>query len=132
MATPETRTANELAAERTDLASMRTQMAADRSLMAWVRTALSMISFGFTIYKFLQALQAGGTTVIQASPRTIGLFLIGMGTLSMLAGLIEYRQTLVYLGRQQYPAIRRPSFIIALILTAVGTFMFVTVFARLL
>jgi len=27
----------------------RTMMAADRSLMAWIRTALSMISFGFTI-----------------------------------------------------------------------------------
>ena len=27
----------------------RTRMAAERTLMAWLRTALSMISFGFTI-----------------------------------------------------------------------------------
>ena len=37
------------------LALERTRLAAERSLMAWVRTALSMISFGFTIYKFMQA-----------------------------------------------------------------------------
>ncbi|PYY11310.1 MAG: hypothetical protein DMG61_19450, partial [Acidobacteria bacterium] len=41
----------------TDLAFERTRMAAERTLIAWIRTALSMISFGFTIYKFLQAMQ---------------------------------------------------------------------------
>jgi uncharacterized membrane protein YidH (DUF202 family) len=51
-------TANELSQERTALATDRTLMAADRSLMAWIRTALSMISFGFTIYKLLQGFAA--------------------------------------------------------------------------
>ena len=39
-----------------DLGEIRTIMAADRTLMAWIRTSLSMLSFGFTIYKFLQAI----------------------------------------------------------------------------
>ena len=38
----------------TDLAFERTVLAHERTLMAWVRTAVSMISFGFTIYKFFQ------------------------------------------------------------------------------
>ena len=38
------------------LAIDRTRMAAERSLMAWVRTALSVITFGFTFYKFMQFL----------------------------------------------------------------------------
>ena len=46
--------ANQLGVERTDWALERTFMAADRTLMAWVRTAISMIGFGFTLYKFLQ------------------------------------------------------------------------------
>ena len=34
------------------LALDRTRLAYERTLMAWVRTATSLISFGFTIYKF--------------------------------------------------------------------------------
>lgn len=100
--------------------------------MAWVRTALSMISFGFTIYKFLQGQLASGAAAGNANPRTIGLFLVGLGTLSMLAGLIEYRQTLVDLGQPRFPAIRRPSFVIALLLAVGGTFMFLSMLARVL
>ena len=48
---------------RTHLAVLRTLMGADRSLMAWIRTALSLVGFGFTIYKFLQAYVAGNGTL---------------------------------------------------------------------
>ena len=41
--------------ESTLLAVDRTRLAHERTLMAWIRTATSMISFGFTIYKFLEA-----------------------------------------------------------------------------
>ena len=40
------------------LATERTRMAADRTLMGWIRTALSMIGFGFTIFKFLESIQS--------------------------------------------------------------------------
>ena len=48
---------DESSENRTDLAVVQNLMAADRTLMAWVRTALSMISFGFTIYKVIEGLQ---------------------------------------------------------------------------
>jgi uncharacterized membrane protein YidH (DUF202 family) len=35
-----------------DLSIKRTRLSYDRTLMAWIRTATSLISFGFTIYKF--------------------------------------------------------------------------------
>ncbi len=38
----------------TKLAIARTRLSYERTLMAWVRTAISLISFGFTIYKFFQ------------------------------------------------------------------------------
>jgi hypothetical protein len=44
-----TDTGTRLAHERTSLAMERTYWAAERTLMGWIRTALSMISFGFTI-----------------------------------------------------------------------------------
>jgi len=76
----------------TDLAVTRTVMAADRSMMAWVRTGLSLLTFGFTIYKFLdyarEELIATGKEVTDfSSPKFIGLFLIGLGILSLLMGI---------------------------------------------
>ena len=47
--------------DATRLAVERTRLAHERTLMAWVRTATSLISFGFTLFKFFQYLhQAGG------------------------------------------------------------------------
>jgi uncharacterized membrane protein YidH (DUF202 family) len=56
--------------------------------MAWVRTALSMVGFGFTIYKFLQALVKEGVLLTPRvqGPKYIGLFLIGLGTLAAFMG----------------------------------------------
>ena len=38
----------------TELAFDRTRAAYERTMMAWIRTATSLITFGFTIYKFFQ------------------------------------------------------------------------------
>ena len=53
----------DLAVDRTDLAVVRTLMGAERTLMAWVRTGLSMIGFGFTIDKVLQAMIKEGISL---------------------------------------------------------------------
>lgn len=127
------KSSNELATDRTDLATGRTVMAVDRSLMAWIRTALSMISFGFTIYKILESLQqSGGPLGHDYSPQTIGLFLTGMGTASMVAGTIEYWQRIKML--REYHAIKtwRPTFIMALIMSVTGLFLFLSIVTKLL
>jgi putative membrane protein len=69
-----------------DLGVIRTALAADRTLMAWIRTALSMISFGFTIYKFMHALSPKESE----GPRRLGILLAAMGTTSLAAGLVHY------------------------------------------
>lgn len=131
--TQETKSTNDLAVERTDLATRRTMMAADRTLMAWVRTALSMISFGFTIYKVLEGFQQSGAVLPHAgSPRMVGLFLIGLGTASMVLGTVEYWETLKELRRFEHFGNWRPSFVIALIMSLTGLFLFVSVVSRLL
>jgi inner membrane protein YidH len=79
-----------------DMARTRTVQAADRTLMAWIRTALSMISFGFTIYKFLQGLHEAATIQLRhpQGPRELGLFLAALGTASVVIGLVQYRHVL--------------------------------------
>ena len=85
-------TSNELAAERTEWALGRTIMALERTLMAWLRTGLSLISFGFTIYKVLQGFQEKGTVNLRPNaPRNLGLFLILLGMSLLIVGIVEYR-----------------------------------------
>ena len=79
--------------KRTDLAIQRTNMAADRSLMAWIRTSLSMIGFGFSIYKFFQYLPeelASGNIKRPQAPRNLGLTLIALGTLALAAATWQH------------------------------------------
>ena len=84
----------------TKLALDRTRLAHDRTLLAWVRTATSLISFGFTIYKFLSYLK--GSETIHAhnpeGPRYLGLLLTGLGSVSLAAGIVQYMQMLRQIG----------------------------------
>lgn len=108
-------------------------MAADRSLMAWVRTALSMISFGFTIYKVLEAMQQqGGIGAASQSPRNMGLFLTGLGTMAMVMGTIEYWLRLKAMRREMNFHLMQPSFVMALIMSATGLGIFAGITLRLL
>lgn len=126
------KSANELAAVRTDLAATRNLMAADRTLMAWVRTSLSLISFGFTIYKILEGFQsAGGALPKGESPRNIGIFLSAMGTFAMVMGTLEYWGTIKELRLMQVVRLARPSFIMAVVMSIIGISTFFSITARL-
>jgi putative membrane protein len=76
----------------TELALDRTLLAHDRTLMAWVRTATSLISFGFTIYKFFQylreqqGLEPDGRAL---GPRRFGMLMISIGLVTLLLATLQ-------------------------------------------
>ncbi|PSH05582.1 MAG: hypothetical protein CXZ00_00065 [Acidobacteria bacterium] len=79
----------------TRLAFDRTRAAYDNTLMSWIRTATSLISFGFTIYKFFQIeLDRVAQVKRLIGPREFALFMVGIGMLSMLMGTFEYWQNM--------------------------------------
>jgi len=122
------KSSNALAEDRTELAVFRTALAASRSLMAWVRTGLSMTGFGFTIYKFLQS-YAG-----EARPdagRYAGLFLIGLGTLSVIFGVLEYWQTADEIKQRFGETMRKFPLLMAVLVGLLGALLFVSVVFRL-
>jgi putative membrane protein len=93
---PELDTGTKLALERTYLAHERTQM-------AWLRTSFSLISFGFTIAKFFEFLKdQNGQTNVLFGPRTVGVFTIVIGLVSLLLSDVGHRRALKAL-RQHDP-----------------------------
>jgi len=112
-----------LAEERTDLALHRTIVASERTLMAWIRTALSMIGFGFTIYKFFQYLPAeiaAGNVRRPQAPRNLGMTLIALGTLALTAAAWDHRRYLNELGVSQKRHIWSISFVMAIFVVLIG------------
>jgi len=114
------------------LALDRTRLAAERTLMAWVRTALSMISFGFTIYKFLQVLQGQSTLPVlrPQAPRDVGLTLIGIGTFAVLIACVQHWK---YIKKLRPDQPYRPwdlTFIVACLIGFLGLAMIVSIILR--
>jgi putative membrane protein len=75
---------NELALERTRLAN-------ERTMMAWIRTSVSLISFGFSIYKFFDYFRGGNapsTGVI--GPRRFAIAMIGIGLFALAVAVGEH------------------------------------------
>jgi putative membrane protein len=83
------------------LALERTWMAHERTLMAWVRTAVSMISFGFTIYKFFQ-LDVGRPSEqvhMLLSPRLFSIAMISAGLFALGMALFSHHYEMLPMRR---------------------------------
>jgi putative membrane protein len=78
----------------TKLALDRTRLAYERTLMAWVRTATSLISFGFTIYKFFQFLRDGQAPSREGAVglRGFAMMMIGIGLTALLLATVDHRR----------------------------------------
>jgi len=86
--------------EGTRLAYERTILAHERTLMAWLRTAVSLITFGFTIYKFF-ALELGAKAPARVhqiiGPREFAILMIAIGLFALVIAALEniqYRKSL--------------------------------------
>jgi putative membrane protein len=114
------------------LALDRTRMAAERTLMAWVRTALSMITFGFTIYKFLDALQDESTVPVLRpnTPRNLGLILIGIGTFAVIAASVQHWTYMKKLNQAPSGAQWDLAFMVASLIAILGLVMFWSILLR--
>jgi putative membrane protein len=86
----------------TKLAFDRTWVAYERTMLAWVRTATSLITFGFSVYKFFQIVrEEGGRTNHLIGARQFGLLLVGIGLASLALATLEYRQNIRRLAKYE-------------------------------
>lgn len=102
------------------MAGHRTWLAQERTLMAWVRTATSMITFGFTIYKFFQFEVARSARNGVLTPRDFGLIMISIGLLTLLLAIISRRKQSAALSKQLRQRRTSLSEIVAILMFAFG------------
>ena len=126
---PVSPTTTDLAIQRTDMAFERTRIAAERTLMAWIRTALSLISFGFTIYKFLQEMNKVEKITLQDNgPRNFGLALISLGTVALIVASIQHIGLMKELSKHATGAPRTSlALVVALAICVLGVLAFLSI-----
>jgi putative membrane protein len=91
----------------TKLSYDRTRLAYENTMMAWVRTATSLITFGFSVFKFFQIEMRGiGQEGGVIGARGFALLLITSGLVSLLLGTVQHIVSMRQL-RAEYPAIPR-------------------------
>jgi len=74
--------------------------------MAWVRTATSLLSFGFTIYTFIQYLQQQNKAPHEGiiGPREYALLMITIGIVALAFATIQHRRDMMAL-RKHHPEV---------------------------
>jgi putative membrane protein len=115
----------------TRLAFDRTRVAYERTMMAWIRTATSLITFGFSVYKFFQ---------IEVRPperqnRLIGsrgfaFILVSIGLFSLILATIEHRQNIRTLGEQYAGKLRSLAVLVAALISILGIFALLAIIFR--
>ncbi len=105
----------------TELAFARTRAAYERTMMAWIRTATSLITFGFSVYKFFQIevprIDERGRLI---GPRQFGLLLVSIGIISLIVATIEHRQDLRALRREDPHERRSLAVVVAALIGLLG------------
>jgi len=114
------------------LAVQRTILSECSALLAWVRTSLSLIGFGFTLFKFLQYLYQEGAKELMRpqTPRNIGMFLIITGTIPLLLAIIQYIRQIKQLGKKGHLFLD-PNFLAAGVVFLFGSILTLTVVLRI-
>ena len=116
----------------TRLAIDRTRLAYERTMMAWIRTAVSLISFGFTIYKFFQyEIKGSAPDQHWIGPRGFALVMITTALVSLAMAGIQHHESLRLL-KQEYGTIPRSvAGPVAALVAFLGVCALISVIARL-
>ncbi len=101
------------------------------------KIAVALIGFGFTIFQFLERVQAipGRAVHFPRAAWYLGLALISCGVMAAVVSLFEYRRLITYLRSGSFGAIaatgsvqmKTPLYVITGVLALIGIFAFFSV-----
>jgi putative membrane protein len=109
----------------------RTHIAYEQSMMTWIRTAITLITFGFTIYKFFQLeLPSRAENLPLLGPREFALILVALGLISLAMATLEHRRSQRLLKQQWSDAPRSLALWLAAMISILGTLAFLVMIFR--
>lgn len=115
----------------TRLAFERTRAAYERTMMAWTRTSTSLITFGFSIYKFFQLqVPPPGRPNRIIGPHGFALILVSIGLFSLVVATLEYRQNIRTLGAEYSGKLRSLAVLVAGLISILGFLALVVIIFR--
>ncbi len=120
-------------ASENNLALKRTFMAHERTLMAWIRTSTSLITFGFTIYKFFAYLVEADDTPLADSmvgPREFALAMISIGLVTLAVAAVQYKNSLQLLEKEFGDKYRSLAGALAMVVSFLGLGVLIVVLLR--
>lgn len=115
----------------TRLAIERTRVAYDRTMMSWIRTATSLITFGFTIYKYFQIQRVAPPSESLIGPRGFSLILICLGLFSLSVAVWQNRQNVLRLQALYADTPRSLAGALAAVIAILGLLALLAVILRL-
>jgi putative membrane protein len=114
-------TSNQMAADRT-------WMAHERTLMAWIRTATSMISFGFTIYKFFEGRPPNPHVILTS--RDFAILMIGFGLIALVLATIQHIIEIRQLRDQSSRKRRSIALVLSILIAGLGVVALISALLR--
>jgi putative membrane protein len=115
----------------TKLAFDRTRVAYERTMMAWIRTATSLITFGFSVYKFFQIEAPSREQQNRLiGPRGFAFTLVSIGLFSLILATFEHRQNIRTLGEQYAGRRRSLAVLVAALMSILGILALVVIIFR--
>ena len=111
----------------TRLAYDRTWLAYERTMQAWVRTAISLITFGFSVYKLVDIIDRNPADArYLIGPHVFGFTLVAIGFVALGIATVEYRQSIRLLRTEYGQSPRSTSVFFAGLIAALGIFALVS------
>ena len=100
-------------------------------MLAWVRTATSLITFGFSVYKFFQIVRTDGEQKAHLiGARQFGILLVSIGLASLALATVEYRQNIRRLGAEYQARPRSLAVIVAALISLLGVIAMILIVFR--
>ncbi|MBV8771350.1 MAG: DUF202 domain-containing protein [Deltaproteobacteria bacterium] len=115
----------------TTLAFARTRAAYERTMMSWIRTSTSLITFGFSIYKFFQIerpLETHQQRLIGA--RGFAFVLVSIGLISLVLATVEHSHNIRTLRAQCSDDHRSLAVLLAAFISLLGILALVAMILR--